>query len=58
MDNSTTTTTGRARNGVRPPSRWACPRCGASVVTHIPTFIPECRNRSHGGDVVFMEARS
>lgn len=52
-----TTSETRIRNGVRPPSRWACPKCGSTVVTHVPTFTPECRHRSHGG-VVFMETRS
>lgn len=45
----------RQSMGIMSPAKWACPQCGSTVRTHVPTYTPECRHASHRGNVVFME---
>jgi len=40
--------------GLVPPSKWACPSCGATVQTFVPTYVPECRSLRHRGKMVLF----
>lgn len=48
-------TANRIQKGLHPPSRWVCPQCATKVVTHIPTYVPECRSAKHRGNLVYMD---
>lgn len=40
--------------GLVGPSSWACPKCGVTVRTLVPTYVPWCSNIKHRRDVVAM----
>lgn len=48
----------RNAKGVMPPAEWVCPQCSSKVVTHIPTYVPECRSAKHRGNLVYMQVNS
>lgn len=47
----------KGRYSIQPPSRWVCPNCESKIITHIPTYTPECRSAKHRGNLVYMEAK-
>lgn len=53
-----TLTKPRPARGILPPAVWVCPQCSSKVVTHIPTYTPECRSSKHRGTLVYMEVKS